>query len=245
MFKLYAYHNYVYEDTLVWARDGEVINSIVVHMGSYGDGNTVVFTQSANTNPTSFLYSYDMWWDLDDTTNSGPDWDLLAALYGGIGAPQHDNELTDNPLFVDSTPDTTYDFMLQSGSPAVGAGSTYVNIVYDWWNEEYIDGTDYSGTAWAATPSLGAFEGAASYAVSPSPASAAATGVNPTVLADMTIFPSAATVVVTGVNPTVLSDITLFPVAAPVVVIGVNPLVHATVDPDTIEAVGRHRRRRP
>ncbi|MGY5854276.1 MAG: right-handed parallel beta-helix repeat-containing protein [Candidatus Thorarchaeota archaeon] len=156
MFRLYSFHTSLDGDTLVWPRDGEVINNIVVHNGSFSSYNMVVFTQSSTTNPETFLFSHNLWHNLDDP-GTVPGWDYLDGLYG---SPQHDNDITGDPLFTDATPDTTFDFMLQTGSPAVAAGSTYVNIVYDWWNDEYIDGNDWDDTAWDNPRTLGVYASA-------------------------------------------------------------------------------------
>ena len=156
VYNMYAFHTYgAFPDTLVFAKDGEVINNIMSHNSSLGSLNFVVYTQSAQTNPESFLFSYNLWHDTDDPGNL-PAWDYLATLYG---SPQHNNDLSGDPLFVEASPEADTDFMLQSSSPAVAAGSTYVNVVYDWYNEEYVDGYDYNGIPWDNPRSLGAYAG--------------------------------------------------------------------------------------
>jgi len=165
MFNMYSFQTSVGGYDLVWPRDGEVVNNIAYYNGTWGYENWVIMVQSSTTLPETFLFSHNIWHNMQDPAESEPDWDLLANHYG---CPQHDNDLTGDPQFITSNPSLPSHFQLTEGSPAAAIGTALNNEIYDHFNERYIDGLDYNNRAWSDPPALGAF-GTASEAAPPIP----------------------------------------------------------------------------
>ena len=151
--------------------DGTWINSNVYVQLSGGGGYVV------QTDLPSFKISHNLWHNMYNPGTSAPDWDFFSApangdhkFYGGEpgyggASGYHDNDVTGSPLWsfdigpTHTLPEDPQLFQLiDANSPAIAAGSTYVNTVYDWFNGEYIDDTDYNGRPWADSRAVGAFE---------------------------------------------------------------------------------------
>lgn len=89
----------------------------------------------ANTNPESFSFSNNLWYNVDSPSWNSPNIPVLET--NSIKAR--------NPLFVDAG---TENFRLSNGSPAIGNGKFIDNIIFD------LDGKKYNNP-----PSIGAYEG--------------------------------------------------------------------------------------
>ena len=124
-------------------------------MGTRTLNNLVIWTQSASTLPETFLFSHNLWYDLENPENSGPDWNYLANLYG---SPQHDNDIIGNPLFAGGmNPELPEHFQLTEGSPAATAGAESSYQIYDYFNGRYLHDLDYNNRVWSSPRSIGAF----------------------------------------------------------------------------------------
>lgn len=154
MYNMYSFQTSVGGYDLVWPRDGEVINNISYFNGSWGYENWIVMVQSATTMPETFLFSHNLWYNIEDPSSSEPDWALLASQYG---SPQHDNNITGDPAFVNINPLLPEHFQLTEQSPAAGSGTQLSDKVYDWFNGRYLDRLDYNDRVWTNPPALGAF----------------------------------------------------------------------------------------
>lgn len=88
----------------------------------------------ANTEPETFSFFNNLWYNVDDENWSGPN--LPTEETSGI--------LNENPLFVDYE---EYDFHLAEGSPAIGAGCALETAI-----------NDFDGREFANPRSIGAFE---------------------------------------------------------------------------------------
>jgi hypothetical protein len=155
MFNLHSLQTSVGGVALAWPQDGRVINNVVVNYGSHTTENFVVWAQSAATLPATFLFSHNIWYNLQDPANSEPDWDLLADFYG---EPQHDNNFTGIPMFAGGANLTEPEhFQLTEGSPAAAAGIDSGIQILDYFNNRYVQDLDYNNHVWSSPRSLGAF----------------------------------------------------------------------------------------
>jgi hypothetical protein len=112
--------------------DNEFRNNIV-----YLDDDLREVNIGPNTNPESFIFSNNLWYNAMDAGNWLPDLPVTDV-----------DQLITNPLLVDPE---NGDFTLQENSPAIGSGLMLVEPE-----------TDYLASAYANPPSIGAYEGAVS-----------------------------------------------------------------------------------
>ena len=113
------------------SRDGEFTNNIVVFQ------NSVLRTfvnVGPDTAPDTFMFDYNLWWDLDDPGFSGPTY--------SDGIPAAQNDVAGDPGF---DPNGT-DFAIAAGSPAEGVGTGTQSL------------PDFAGNCFANPPSMGAHE---------------------------------------------------------------------------------------
>lgn len=114
------------------ASNGRFVNNIVVFDGQVGTAVNV----GGNTDPDSFVFANNLWFNLEDPGQSDPPNGLpVAEMDGVIGL---------DPGFVDIDGG---DYHLQEGSPAIGAGSSQPEL-----------SGDLDGDCFADPPSIGAYE---------------------------------------------------------------------------------------
>jgi len=118
--------------------DNTFRNNVVVTNGLTGPHVNI----GSNTNPESFLFESNLWWDEADTTNT--DVELPSVEVRGIRGQ--------NPRLSRTS---AYDVRPLVGSPAIGAGTPIPGI-----------GLDLQGFPFANPPSIGAREGATTSGVS-------------------------------------------------------------------------------
>ena len=155
MINFHAFYTEIGGYPLTRSRDGRVINNIFSSYGSHTLNNFTVWAQVAYTSPETFLLSHNLWWNLQDPSDSEPDWDLLASFYG---SPQHEGDIVGDPMYIGgSVMELPEHMQLSEGSPAATAGTEELVEVRDWFNGGYLHDLDYNNRVWSSPRSLGAF----------------------------------------------------------------------------------------
>ncbi len=124
------------DERFVRSRDGLYVNNLVVL--NVGDLRSGVFVNvGAGTAPETFTFGHNLWWALDrDASWGGPTYsDGIPAETGSV--------IQMDPMLADRSGG---DYHVQSGSPAIGAG-TELPASYP----------DFEGRCYADPPTIGAF----------------------------------------------------------------------------------------